>query len=116
MRELVKKLYFISGKESSKISRMLFFEVIKSIFEGVSLGAIMLLLLKVFQNIFENRTVVMQDIYLVFLIALVAVIGKIIFGYMADRNKYIATYNIGADNRLYIGDKLKQVNISVGIA
>ena len=111
MRELVKKLYFISGKESSKISRMLFFEVIKSIFEGVSLGAIMLLLLKVFQNIFENRTVVMQDIYLVFLIALVAVIGKIIFGYMADRNKYIATYNIGADNRLYIGDKLKQVNM-----
>ena len=111
MSELVKKLYFISGKESSKISRMLFFEVIKSIFEGVSLGAIMLLLLKVFQNIFENRTVVMQDIYLVFLIALVAVIGKIIFGYMADRNKYIATYNIGADNRLYIGDKLKQVNM-----
>ena len=111
MRELVKKLYFISGKESSKISRMLFFEVIKSIFEGVSLGAIMLLLLKVFQNIFENRTVVMQDIYLVFLIALVAVIGKILFGYMADRNKYIATYNIGADNRLYIGDKLKQVNM-----
>lgn len=111
MRELVKKLYFISGKESSKISRMLFFEVIKSIFEGVSLGAIMLLLLKVFQNIFENRTVVIQDIYLVFLIALVAVIGKIIFGYMADRNKYIATYNIGADNRLYIGDKLKQVNM-----
>lgn len=111
MRELVKKLYFISGKESSKISRMLFFEVIKSIFEGVSLGAIMLLLLKVFQNIFENRPVVMQDIYLVFLIALVAVIGKILFGYMADRNKYIATYNIGADNRLYIGDKLKQVNM-----
>lgn len=111
MRELVKKLYFISGKESPKISRMLFFEVIKSIFEGVSLGAIMLLLLKVFQNIFENRTVVMQDIYLVFLIALVAVIGKILFGYMADRNKYIATYNIGADNRLYIGDKLKQVNM-----
>lgn len=111
MRELVKKLYFISGKESPKISRMLFFEVIKSIFEGVSLGAIMLLLLKVFQNIFENRPVVMQDIYLVFLIALVAVIGKILFGYMADRNKYIATYNIGADNRLYIGDKLKQVNM-----
>ncbi|MHA2655310.1 hypothetical protein [Streptococcus agalactiae] len=63
MKELIKKLYMIAGKESSKISRMLLFEVLKSIFEGVALGAIMLLLLRVFQNIFEHRAVVIQDVY-----------------------------------------------------
>jgi ATP-binding cassette subfamily B protein IrtB len=111
MRELVRKLYMIAGNESSKISKMLFFEVIKSIFEGVALGATMLLLLKVFQNIFEDRTIMMRDVFLVFFVALISVIGKILCGYMADRNKYIATYNMGANNRLYIGDKLKQVNM-----
>lgn len=111
MRELIKKLYMISGKESPKISRMLFFEVLKSIFEGVALGAIMLLLLKVFQNIFEHREVVIQDVYMVFGVALLSVTGKILCSYMADRNKYIATYNMGAKNRLYIGDQLKQVNM-----
>lgn len=111
MRELIKKLYMISGKESPKISRMLFFEVLKSIFEGVALGAIMLLLLKVFQNIFEHREVVIQDVYMVFGVALLSVTGKILCSYMADRNKYIATYNMGAENRLYIGDQLKQVNM-----
>lgn len=111
MRDLIKKLYAIAGKESSKISRMLFFEVLKSIFEGVGLGAIMLLLLKVFQNIFEHRKIIIQDVYIVFCIALLSIVGKILCSYMADRNKYIATYNMGAENRLYIGDQLKRVNM-----
>ena len=53
MKELIHKLYWVAGKEYSKISKMFFFEVLKSIFEGISLGATMLLLLKIFQNIFE---------------------------------------------------------------
>ena len=107
MRELLKKLYSIAGKESQKLSRMFVFEIVKSIFEGISLGAILFLLLKIFEKLFERKEVVMNDVYIVFGIALISVIGKIVFGYLADRNKYIATYNLGAENRLYIGDKLK---------
>lgn len=111
MRELLKKLYSIAGKESQKLSRMFVFEIVKSIFEGISLGAILFLLLKIFEKLFERKEVVMNDVYIVFGITLISVIGKIVFGYLADRNKYIATYNLGAENRLYIGDKLKQVNM-----
>lgn len=111
MRELLKKLYSIAEKESQKLSRMFVFEIVKSIFEGISLGAILFLLLKIFEKLFERKEVVMNDVYIVFGIALISVIGKIVFGYLADRNKYIATYNLGAENRLYIGDKLKQVNM-----
>ena len=78
MRDLIKKLYAIAGKESSKLSRMLLFEVLKSIFEGVALGAIMLFLLKVFQNIFEHREVLIQDVYIVFGVAMLSVVGKIL--------------------------------------
>lgn len=111
MRELLKKLYSIAGKESQKLSRMFVFEIVKSIFEGISLGAILFLLLKIFEKLFERKEVIMNDVYIVFGIALISIIGKIVFGYLADRNKYIATYNLGAENRLYIGDKLKQVNM-----
>ena len=111
MRELLKKLYRIAGKESQKLSRMIVFEIVKSIFEGISLGAILFLLLKIFEKLFEQKEVVMNDVYIVFGIAVLSVAGKIVFGYLADRNKYIATYNLGAENRLYIGDKLKQVNM-----
>ena len=111
MRELLKKLYSIAGKESQKLSRMIVFEIVKSIFEGISLGAILFLLLKIFEKLFEQKEVVMNDVYIVFGIAVLSVAGKIVFGYLADRNKYIATYNLGAENRLYIGDKLKQVNM-----
>lgn len=111
MRELLKKLYSIAGKESQKLSRMIVFEIVKSIFEGISLGAILFLLLKIFEELFEQKEVVMNDVYIVFGIAVLSVAGKIVFGYLADRNKYIATYNLGAENRLYIGDKLKQVNM-----
>lgn len=111
MRELLKKLYSIAGKESQKLSRMIVFEIVKSIFEGISLGAILFLLLKIFEKLFEQKELVMNDVYIVFGIAVLSVAGKIVFGYLADRNKYIATYNLGAENRLYIGDKLKQVNM-----
>lgn len=111
MRELLKKLYSIAGKESQKLSRMIVFEIVKSIFEGISLGAILFLLLKIFEKLFEQKEVVMNDVYIVFGIAVLSVAGKIVFGYLADRHKYIATYNLGAENRLYIGDKLKQVNM-----
>ena len=94
MRELLKNLYRIAGKESSKITKMLLFEVLKSFFEGVALGATMLLLLKLFENLFERRPIGTGDVIEVFLAALLSVVGKIVCGYLADRNKYIASYNL----------------------
>ena len=64
MRELLKKLYSIAGKESQKLSRMFVFEIVKSIFEGISLGAILFLLLKIFEKLFERKEVVMNDVYI----------------------------------------------------
>ncbi|MGP1488948.1 MAG: ABC transporter ATP-binding protein [Peptoanaerobacter stomatis] len=111
MRELIKKLYQVSGNQSKRITNMFIFEVIKNIFEGMTLGAVLLFLLKITQNIFEKREILNEDIISVFAVAFMSVTGKIFFGYMADRNKFIASYTMGAENRLYIGDRLKRVNM-----
>lgn len=111
MRELIKTLYEVSGSYSNKITKMLIFDVFKGVFEGVSLGAILLCLTKICENIFTNQSILMKDVYIVFIIAAISLVGKIIFGYLADKNKYIASYNLGAENRLYIGDRLKNVNM-----
>lgn len=111
MRELIKTLYEVSGSYSKKITKMLIFDIFKGIFEGVALGAILFCLIKICENIFNGQPVLMKDVYVVFAIAAASMIGKIIFGYLADRNKYIASYSLGAENRLYIGDRLKNVNM-----
>ena len=111
MRELLKTLYEVSGSYSKRITKMLIFDVIKGIFEGVSLGAILFCLMKICESIFNAQSIVIKDIYTVFAIATMSVVGKILFGYLADRNKYIGSYSLGAENRLYIGDRLKNVNM-----
>lgn len=111
MRELIKTLYEVSGSYSKKITKMLIFDIFKGIFEGVALGAILFCLIKICENVFNGQPVLMKDVYVVFAIAATSMIGKIIFGYLADRNKYIASYSLGAENRLYIGDRLKNVNM-----
>lgn len=111
MIELLKKLYEIAGKESNKITKMLVSEVIKAIFEGISLGAIMLVLLKVCRCTLYNKKVQWSDVTLISIIMLISVVGKIISSYIADRNKNLASYNMGAENRMFIGDRLKKVNM-----
>lgn len=101
----------MSGSYSKKITKMLIFDVFKGMFEGISLGAILFCFTKICENIFDGKTVAMNDVYTVFVIAVASAIGKILFGYLADKNKYIASYSLGAENRLYIGDRLKNVNM-----
>ena len=111
MRELTRKLYFVAGEQSKRITKMLIFGTLKSFFEGFVLGGILFLLMKMCENIFENRAVTMNDIYIVATIEALAVVGKIIFGYLADKNKNTASYSLGAENRLIVGDRLKKVNM-----
>ncbi len=111
MRELIKMLYEVSGSYSKNITRMLIFDILKGVFEGFSLGAILFCLMKMCEKIFFGQAVVMNDVYIVFGIAAIGMVGKIMFGYLSDRNKYIASYSLGGENRLHIGDRLKNVNM-----
>lgn len=76
MRELIKTLYEVSGSYSNKITKMLIFDVFKGVFEGV-LGAILLCLTKICENIFTNQSILMKDVYIVFIIAAISLVGKL---------------------------------------
>lgn len=111
MRELIKKLYIVSGEQSGRITRMLIFNTLKSFFESFMLGGILFLLMKICENIFDGKMVTMNDVYMVAVIEMIGIIGKITCGYLADRNKNIASYSLGAENRIIVGDRLKKVNM-----
>lgn len=111
MRELIKKLYVVSGEQSGRITKMLIFNTLKSFFESFMLGGILFLLMKICENIFDGKMVTMNDVYMVAVIEMIGVIGKITCGYLADRNKNIASYSLGAENRIIVGDRLKKVNM-----
>lgn len=111
MKELIKTLYEVSGSYAKNITRMLIFDVLKGLFEGVSTGAILFCLMRICESLFLGHSVSMQDVTLVFAIAAIGLAGKILFAYLADRNKYLASYSLGAENRISIGDRLKNVNM-----
>ena len=111
MFDLLKKIYTVAGKQSKRITVLFVCDVFKSMFEGLTLGALGLFLLTVSRAVFQSQPVTNRDIFIVFCIMLVSIAGKIIFAYIADRNKNIAAYTMGAENRLSIGDKLKNVNM-----
>lgn len=112
MKDLLDKLYLLAGKNARHVSNMLVFECLKGISDSWSLGAILFLLVKVCDHIFSGTAIVMGDIHIMTAIILLSVVGKIVFGYLADRHKNIAAYSLGAENRILIGDRLK--NASMG--
>ena len=111
MFDLVKKIYAIAGKQSKRITTMFICDMLKSIFEGFTLGGLGYFLLTLSRAVFQSQPVTRSNIITVFCIMLVSLTGKIIFGYISDRNKNIASYTMGAENRLVIGDKLKNVHM-----
>ena len=111
MFDLLKKIYAIAGKQSKRITTMFICDMLKSIFEGFTLGGLGYFLLTLSRAVFQSQPVTRSNIITVFCIMLVSLTGKIIFGYISDRNKNIASYTMGAENRLVIGDKLKNVHM-----
>ena len=111
MFDLLKKIYAIAGKQSKRITTMFICDMLKSIFEGFTLGGLGYFLLTLSRAVFQSQPVTRSNIITVFCIMLTGITGKIIFGYISDRNKNIASYTMGAENRLVIGDKLKNVHM-----
>ena len=111
MFDLLKKIYAIAGKQSKRITTMFICDMLKSIFEGFTLGGLGYFLLTLSRAVFQSQPVTQRNIITVLCIMLVSLTGKIIFGYISDRNKNIASYTMGAENRLVIGDKLKNVHM-----
>ncbi|MGP1576067.1 MAG: ABC transporter ATP-binding protein [Treponema sp.] len=111
MFDLLKKIYAIAGKQSKCITTMFICDILKSMFEGLTLGGLGYFLLTLSRAVFQSQPVTQSNIITVFCIMLASITGKIIFGYISDRNKNIASYTMGAENRLVIGDKLKNVHM-----
>ena len=62
MRKLIKELYTVAGQYSDRLTKMLIFESLKSVFDGINLGAVLLFLVIVCERVFDKRAVILSDI------------------------------------------------------
>lgn len=111
MNKLIKQLYEVAGSEAHRIKKMLIFDALVGLFEGLSFGAVLFALLRVSAFLFTKRPVITEDIVYVAVIGAGSLVGKILCGYGASYHKNNLSYKMGAENRLIIGDRLKKVNM-----
>lgn len=107
MLTLIRKLQSVSGTYARFLWRMVLCNVAKALFTGVSLVGIGLLI----DCVASSTPPHSDDLVILIAIMVVSVIGKILFSYQASRYKNLAAYGMGAENRLLIGDRLKELNM-----
>lgn len=105
MLTMIRKLQNISGTHSRAIWLMVLCNLAKSIFAGISLLGISFLI----YSILHPNT--LADVAILALIMVVSVVGKSVFSYYGNKYKNMAAYGMGEENRLAIGDRLRQLNM-----
>lgn len=76
MFDLLKKIYAIAGKQSKRITTMFICDMLKSIFEGFTLGGLGYFLLTLSRAVFQSQPVTRSNIITVFCIMLTGITGK----------------------------------------
>ena len=107
MLNMIRKLQDISGAHGRFIWRMVLCNALKAIFTGISLFGISFLI----YCLVSSRPPQTADVAVLAGIMAFSVAGKIVSGCHAGRYKNLAAYGMGEENRLLIGDRLKQLNM-----
>lgn len=104
MITVFKKIWNFSQKEQLNIRNSIIVGFLGAVFHAVELGAIYYFLLKIF-----HHTLASKDIWIVLLILLVSLIGKVMAQQFFQLTQTHAGYFMSADKRISIGNKLKKV-------
>lgn len=107
MLTMIRKLQNISGAYAHFIRLMVLCNVFKAIFTGVSLAGISFLIYAIVSPVPPQ----MISVAVLAGVMVISVAGKLVFSYYAARYKNLAAYGMGEENRLLIGDRLKQLNM-----
>lgn len=109
MLKTIKQLLKFSGKYKRDLIQSFVLNVIFSIFQVVPIMAIIYSLDKIINAKKSGGQITTEIVFTAFLIMLVGLIGKIIFGYLANKKRNIACFNMCAAKRIEIGDRLKKM-------
>lgn len=106
MLSVLNKILKISGKRKNKIIR----GIIASVFEAISIKVPIMIMLISFVKIVEGSLEISDIYYLTIALAVTLFIG-IIMNYIENANQMGTGYEIYADERLKLGDRLKRFSM-----
>lgn len=109
MIKWINLLFEIAGQNGKYIKRMFVYRLLYSISFGLIIGAVLYFLMKISDSVFNKTTLTTNDVFIVFFIMLISVIGRVIFMYFSLKNKAIGQFNITSEKRIKIGNRLKDV-------
>lgn len=109
MIKIIHHLMIFSGKYRKDLIQAFIYSIIFTIFEIFTFTAIMYTLRYVFLSVENNTSLTYSEIINVFLIMLVSVIGKIVFGSIANSKLNLACFSMCKDKRISIGNRLKRM-------
>lgn len=109
MIRTIKRLLEFSGKEKSAMIQSFIYCVIFTVFETVSILAIVFSLNSIITARDYGINITISTVMTTFILMFISVIGKIGFGSISNSKSSIASFNMCADKRIQIGDRLKRM-------
>lgn len=107
MLKTISRLLKFSGEQKKELIISFIFSIILTMFEALTIFAIIYSLDSIITA--NNNNISYNNIIVAFLIMLISVIGKIIFGYLSRGKNSIACFNMCSKKRIEIGDRLKRI-------
>ncbi|WP_459477768.1 ABC transporter ATP-binding protein [Clostridium saccharoperbutylacetonicum] len=109
MVKTLKRLLEFSGKHKGDMIQSFIYSVIFTIFEALSIPAIVYSINSVIEAKENGSQITIKTIIIAFLFMFISLSGKILFGYISNSKNSIAAFNMCADKRIEIGDRLKRM-------
>lgn len=109
MIKTLKRLLEFSGKHKEDMIQSFIYSVIFTIFEALSIPAIVYSLNSIIEARENGSQITIKTIIIAFLFMFISLSGKILFGYISNSKNSIAAFNMCADKRIEIGDRLKRM-------
>ncbi len=109
MVKTLKRLLEFSGKNRNAMIQSFVYSTMLTICEVIPIFAIVYSLNSIILAKENGNQITIKIVIGAFLIMLIHVVGKIIFGSIANSKNSIACFNMCADKRIEIGDRLKRM-------
>lgn len=109
MVKTLKRLLEFSGTHKGDMIQSFIYSVIFTIFEALSIPAIVYSINSIIEAKENGSQITIKTIIIAFLFMFISLSGKILFGYISNSKNSIAAFNMCADKRIEIGDRLKRM-------
>lgn len=106
---LLKNMLVLYGKRKHMIIKSFVWNILNSIFATFNLMALIIIINEMIKSINGEDPFTAGDIWTAVIVLLISLVGRIVCTQFAESNKYYSSYQMGADVRMEIGNKLRNV-------